>query len=90
MNVAALHDAAGNALDEDMVLLTPEKLAYTMQLHLKTVHELLESGILPSITIPVKAGNIMLLERRVPAQALLDWIGENTCTTVAASQSGSR
>ena len=88
LNEAALRDVAQASLDDDIVLLTPEKVAFTLQVHVATARDLMASGVLPTVSIPVKMGDIIRMEPRVSAQALVDWVDENTCGRVAAAQSG--
>ena len=88
INEEALRDAAQDALSDELLVLRPERVAYALQIHVRTATELIESGILPSIQIPVRMGDIIRVEKRVPCQALVDWIDSNTCGRVTAAQSG--
>jgi len=88
LNHDALRDAASDALNDDLLVLRPERIAYALQIHLNTAKELIDSGILPSIQIPVKLGDVIRMEKRVPAEALVRWIDSNTCGNVAAAQTG--
>jgi|SRR5579862_9662213 len=87
LDLPALADLASAALDDDVILLTPERISFACQIDRRTAVSLIESGLLPSVQIPVQLGNRIITESRVPAEALLTWITNNTSASVATVQS---